>query len=141
MIEIVIVMIVGGALATMAITAFAPAQRKLAVRSARGTMAAMHARTRAHAIEAGGNVVLNVNFSEDKAWITRDGTTLETVDFYEAMHVDLQGTGATMEICMNARGFGESSCNSFNSGTDIFFVQNNESKRMRVFPLGQVVMP
>jgi type II secretory pathway pseudopilin PulG len=139
--EIVIVMIVGIALATMAITAFAPAQQKLAVRSARQTLAAMHARTRAHAIEAGSNVVLNLNFSEDKAWITRDGTTLETVNFYETMHVDLRGAGATMEICMNARGFGESSCNSFNSGTDILFVQNSESKRMRVFPLGQVVMP
>lgn len=141
MIEMVIVMVVGIALATMAITAFAPAQRKMAVSSARETLIAMHARTRAHAIEAGTPVVLNVDFGRDIAWITRDGTTLETVDFQDAMHVDLRGSGSTMEMCMNPRGFGESSCNSFTSGTDILFVLNKESRRLRVYPLGQLVKP
>ena len=140
-IEVVMVMVIGIALTSMAVTAFAPAQRKLAVRSARETLVAMHARTRAHAIEAGTNVVLNVDFAQNKAWISRDGTTLETLDFYDAMHVDLQGGSSTLQMCMNARGFGEASCNSFSSGTDIFFVQNTESKQLQVFPLGLVVLP
>lgn len=144
MTEMVIVMVVALALGSMAISAFAPAQRALAVRSARETLAAMHARTRAHAIEAGTTVVLNVSFADDKAWISRGGTTLETVDFKESMNVDLQDSrlvSSNLEICMNARGFGETSCNSFNGGTDILFMLNGESKRMRVFPLGQVVKP
>lgn len=143
-IELLIVLVVGIALTSMAISSFAPAQRKLAVRSARQTLAAMHARTRAHAIEAGTNVVLTVDFTNDKAWISRDGTTLETVDFYESMHVHLKDArlvSTPLEICMNARGFGESSCNSFTSGTDVLFVQNGESKKMRVYPLGQLVLP
>lgn len=141
LIEVVIVMVIGIVLTSIAVSAFAPAQRLYSISSARETFAALHARTRAHAIEAGRTTVLNVDFGKDVAWITRDGTTLETVDFKESMNVDLQSGRSTMELCMNSRGYGEVSCNSFSGGTDIYFIMNKDYKRMRVFPLGQIILP
>lgn len=141
MIEVVIVMVIGIALASVAVSAFAPAQRFYSISSARETFAALHARTRAHAIEAGQTTVLNVNFGTDVAQITRNGTVLETVDFRESMNVDLKSGFTTMRLCMNSRGYGEVSCNSFSSGTDIYFIMNGDYKRMRVFPLGQMILP
>jgi type II secretory pathway pseudopilin PulG len=123
MIEIVIVMVIGIALASVAVSAFAPAQRLYSISSARESFAALQ------------------NFSTDVVQITRDGTVLETVNFRESMNVDLKSGFTTMQLCMNSRGYGEVSCNSFSSGTDIYFIMNGDYKRMRVFPLGQMILP
>ena len=109
--------------------------------SAREALAAMHARTRAHAISTGRVTVLNLDFAQDRAWISQETTTLESVEFDETMGVDLQGDRDTMRICMNAKGFGEVSCNSFDRGADILFVRGEDSERLRLYPLGQLVLP
>jgi prepilin-type N-terminal cleavage/methylation domain-containing protein len=140
LIEMVITVVIGLILTSMAISAFAPARRLYTVRSARETLAAMHARTRAHGIEGGTTAVLNIDFGADEASIVRNGTVLETMNF-AAMHVDLQGKSSTLQICMNSRGFGEPSCNSFTGATEIVFVSEDSSKRLRVFPLGQLLFP
>ena len=139
--ELLIVIVISLALTSIAVTAAQPAQNRYAVRGARDGFVAMHARARAQAVEAGKTTTLTLDFASDRATITRGYTTLETVEFGEGLNVDIQGGGTTMTICMNSRGFGETSCNSFSTGTDITFVQGSSTERVRVYPLGQVLVP
>ena len=138
--ELLIVIVISLALTSVAVTSARPAQNRYAVRGARDGFVAMHARARAQAVETGETTVLTLDFGSDRATLTRGKTTLETVEFGEAMNVDMQGGGTTMTICMNSRGFGATSCNSFSSGTDIKFVQGAASERIRIYPLGQVLV-
>jgi prepilin-type N-terminal cleavage/methylation domain-containing protein len=138
--ELLIVIVISLALTSIAVTAAQPAQNRYAVRGARDGFVAMHARARAQAVEAGQTTILTLNFASDRATITRGGTTLETVEFDESLNVDMQGGGTTMKICLNSRGFGATSCNSFSSGTDIKFVQGEAAEKVRIYPLGQVIV-
>jgi len=141
LLELVIVVVIGLILTSMAVTAFAPAQRQLSVRSARDAFVAMHARTRAHAIEFGATARMNVDLGSDQVTITKDGVVLESMDFRESMNIDLQAGQSTIQVCMNSRGFGDLDCTSFNSGTDIKFVMDDQYDLVRMFPLGQVIQP
>lgn len=140
-IEAAMMIVMGTIIISVAVSASEPAQRAYSVSQARQAMASLHARTRAHAIEGGRLTRLNVDFHGDRAEIVRAGSTLESLDFGHDLSVDLQGPGAGLTICMNARGYGEAPCSSFDAGTDIVFAQGDVSRRMRVYPLGQVVIP
>ena len=139
--ELLIVIVISLALTSIAVTGAQPARNRYAVLGARDGFVAMHARARAQAVEAGKTTVLTLDFATDRATLTRGYTTLETLEFGEGLGVDVQGGGSSMTICMNSRGFGETSCNSFSTGTDITFVQGSSSKRVRIYPLGQVLVP
>jgi len=139
--EAAVVIVVIAIFMVIAVPSLGPTAGEHTAISAREALAAMHARTRAHAISTGQVMVLNLDFALDRAWISQEATTLETLEFDEMMGVDLQADSDTMRICMNAKGFGEVSCNSFDRGTDILFVRGKESERMRLYPLGQLVLP
>jgi prepilin-type N-terminal cleavage/methylation domain-containing protein len=141
LLELVIVVCIGLILTSMAVTAFAPAQRQLSVRAARDAFVAMHARTRAHAVEFGTTTRLNVDLGNDQVTITKGGVVLESMSFRQSMNIDLQAASSTLRVCMNSRGFGDTDCTSFNSGTDIKFVMDDQYDLLRIFPLGQVILP
>jgi len=139
--EAAVVIVVIAIFMVIAVPSLGPTAGEHTVYSAREALAAMHARTRAHAISTGQVTVLNLDFHQDRAWISQETTTLETLQLDEVMGVDLQADTDMMRICMNAKGFGDVSCNSFDRGTDILFVRGKESERMRLYPLGQIVLP
>jgi prepilin-type N-terminal cleavage/methylation domain-containing protein len=138
LIEVVMVLVIGGILTSIAMTGFGNARGPYAVRGARNTFAALHARTRAQAIEAGSRVLLFVDVAGDSAFIW-GGQNLETVHFDEELHVDLRSSGGNLRICMNARGFADPDCNSFTSTAKLEFWQNADSASVEVLPLGQLV--
>lgn len=140
MVEMIVVLAVGGILLSMAIGGFGDATSGFAVRSARQSYAALQARTRAHALERGRITRFHTDPAGDSVWIEASSGTVERVDFGESRDIDVRsGTSGVITLCMNPRGFGETSCNSFGSGSvDVSFVRGSESASVTILPLGQL---
>jgi prepilin-type N-terminal cleavage/methylation domain-containing protein len=138
--ELVIVILIGSILASIAIRSAGPVLTQTSVRSAARTFGALHARARAHAIERGSIARLRVDATQDRVSVTVGSDTIEVVDFGESQSVDIQASVPTITLCFNPRGFGERGCSSFDTGVEIAFAQGAEVSEVRLWPLGQLVL-
>lgn len=138
MVEVVIVILVGSILLSIAVKSMGGIRGTYAVRSARDTFLSLHARARAYAIERGEVTRLSVDPAGDSVWVHTASETIDIVDF-QSMGVDIQASGSSvLRLCINPRGFGETSCNSFNNRVELDFVQQAERLRIAILPLGQI---
>ena len=139
-IEVVVVILVGAILLSIAWNSLGGVQSQYAVRSARDTFLAWHARTRAHAIERGVLTRLSIDPGGDSIWIHTGTETIDRMDFNRTMGIDIRTRGGSLvRLCMNARGFGEMDCNSFSNIEEVVFAQQTEMLSVQILPLGQVV--
>ena len=140
-IELVVVIMVGSVLTSIAITSFNGVSGRFATKGARQTFMSMHARARAHAVEYGEIVQLNLDPDDDSVWLSRAGEVLETLDFGDEFNVDIRtSTNADVSVCMNARGFADIGCNNFDSPVTVSFLLASDTASVRVLTLGQVVV-
>jgi type II secretory pathway pseudopilin PulG len=139
LLELVIVMMVGLALMSIAVRGVGSMRSRASVQQARQAYVALHARARAQAVEFGQRTLLRIDPEGDSIWVSRNDTVLAVVRFGSEMGVDVQSGGAAHTVCMNARGFADPSCNSFTSPLTIVFIQQADTSRVSVLPLGQVV--
>ena len=140
MIEMMIVILVGLILTGIAYRGFSGLQGRVAAKQARLTFAAMYQRARANAIEMGTTVQLNVDMDHDSVWVQRGSTRVETISFNGELGVDIQGTG-TLRLCMNPRGFADTSCNSFSSTQTLTFKAGSagsDTANVQIRTLGQL---
>jgi Tfp pilus assembly protein FimT len=137
MIELVVVIMVGAVLTAIAMRGFSGVQGRMAARQARQNFAALHARTRANAIEMGTTVQLNLDKDKDSVWVQRGATRVETMRFRSELGVDIQGTG-TLRLCMNPRGFADTACNSFSSTETVTFAAGSDTAGLQIRTLGQL---
>ncbi len=139
LIELVVVLMVGSVLTSIAITSFHGVSGRFATRGARQTFMGMHARARAQAVEYGQTVRLHLSPDGDSVWLSRGGEVLEAIDFGEEFNVDIRtSTGLDLKVCMNARGFAETGCNNFTSPVTVTFLLASDTASVRVLTLGQV---
>ena len=136
-IELVIVMMVGALLTGIAFRSFNGVQGRMAARQARQTFASLHARTRATAIEMAAVTQLNVDFGGDSVWIQRGTTKVEVIKFRDQLGVDILGTGV-LRLCMNPRGFAETTCNSFTTTQTVTFQAGADTAGVQIRTLGQL---
>jgi Tfp pilus assembly protein FimT len=137
MIELLIVVTVGMILTGIAYRGFSGYMGKASARQARTSFAALHARARANAIEMGTTVQLNVDKDADSVWIQRGTTRIETIPFRRSLGVDIEGSG-TLRLCMNPRGFAETSCNSFTTTQTVVFKGGTDTAGVQVRTMGQL---
>lgn len=138
MVEVLIAVMIGAILTTIAIDTFGPAQSRFAAGSARQTFAALHARARAHAIERGIRTDFRVDVAGDSVWIEAGGSRVDGLDFGSARDIDLRSSSSTLRLCMSPRGFADLSCNSFTNPVVIEFVQGGGSRIVTLQPIGQI---
>lgn len=136
-VELVVVILVGMALVGIAMNSFSGVQGRMAARQARSTFASLHARARADAIEFGETSSLWADLDADSVWVQRGPTVVEKVYFDGDLGVDIRGTG-TLRLCMNARGFADPACNSFNSPQNVVFAAGSDTAGLQVRTLGQL---
>ena len=141
-IELIVVIAVGSILTSIALTQISGAQGRIAVKGARTTYAAVHARARAHGIEMGQSVMLHVESAGDSIWIEHDGDVLEKVRFAGEHRVDLRitptGAPTTFTLCFSPRGYTDPNCNTTNSILRIEFWQAADSSTLLMLPMGQL---
>jgi len=139
-IELVVVLMVGSVLTSIAITEFNGVSGRFAVKGARQTLMSMHARARVQAVEFGQTVKLHVDPGGDSIWLSRDGEVLDVLDFGKEFNVDIQtSTDSEVRVCMNPRGFADTGCNSFTSPVTITYMLTSDSASVLILPLGQMV--
>lgn len=139
-VEIIVVVVVGTILVSMALRGFGTTTSRIAAESARQDFAALQARARAHAIERGETVRFRADPAGDSAWIEASAGRIDFVDFDQTRDVGLTAdVSGVVTLCMNPRGFAETTCNSFGSGTVTFeFMQGAQRAELTMLPLGQL---
>ena len=137
LIEIVIALLIGSILTSIAMTSFGNARGSFAVRGAKNTFVSMVARARAQAIEQGESVWLIMDTAGDSAFVWYDSRNQETIRFGGELNVDVRGS--SFRLCMNTRGYADPDCNSFSSILTVQFWQNADSTSVQLLPMGQVV--
>ena len=134
LIEVLITILIGVVLTSLAVKGFGQTQSVLAVRQARNVFNGMVARARAQAIESGMRTVLVADAQSDSVTIVG----VETVNFGGDMGIDIQSSNTFTRICMSPRGYADPSCNSFSSTVQMTFVQGGRSETIEILPLGQI---
>jgi len=137
-IEVIVVLVIGGILMSFAVKAFGSTASHTSARQARNVFNGMAARARAQAIESGRSTVLIADARGDSVLILANGRIVENVRFGEEMGVDIRATQDVTLLCMNPRGYADQDCNSFSSTVKMSFVRGNQSMSLEILPLGQI---
>jgi prepilin-type N-terminal cleavage/methylation domain-containing protein len=140
LIELVIVIIVGGLILTIVGRALGDVRQRIAADQALKTFESMHARARAHAIERGTDVFLTLDSTGDSASIRIGADVIETIHFGAELGVDVSSNAAVnpVQVCMTARGYGDSDCMSYNNTLTVFFGARGDTASIQLLPLGQL---
>jgi Tfp pilus assembly protein FimT len=136
--ELIIVLVLGVIMTSMAIKGFGMVANQASVREARGMFQSMLARTRAQAIESGWTTMLIADAQGDSVMVLANGQIVENVRFGEELGIDIQTTARLTRICMNPRGFANPDCNSFSSPIKMAFVRGPKAQSIEILPLGQI---
>ena len=138
-IELVVVLMVGSVLTSIAVANFNGVSGRFAVKGARQSLMSMHARARVHAVEYGQSVRLHVDPVGDSIWLSRGSVILDVMDLRQEFNVDINtSTDAILKVCMNPRGFADTVCNNFTSTVTIDLVLNSDTASVRMRTLGQM---
>ncbi len=143
LLELLIVLVVGGILSMVTIRSFSQVHGSLGARTAQSTFMTMHAQARANAVERGHNVILRVSPGTDRVELeaqTVDGpVVLRTRNFAADYDVSIQTDDGNVELCMTPRGFASTSCGNVNSRVQVRFVRGDRTRTVVLLPLGQLV--
>jgi len=137
-IELVIVIAIGGILTAVAIKGFGVTSSLTAAKQARNVFNGMAARARAQAIESGQRTLLIADARGDSVMILAGGRIVENVRFAEEMDVDIQARDHLTFLCMSPRGYAEQACTSFNTTVKVSFVRGKQTRSLEILPLGQI---
>lgn len=138
MIELLMAMVVGAILTSMAIRGFGLASSQVSAEQALNVYVGMVARARAQAIETGNTTMVITNAEGDSVMIFANGQLRENVRFGEEMGIDIQTSSNITQLCMSPRGYADTDCTSFSSAIEMSFVQGSKSTTIEILPLGQL---
>ncbi|MDX1646262.1 MAG: type II secretion system protein [Longimicrobiales bacterium] len=150
LIELVVVILVGSILTSIALSSFQNVQNRFAVQGAKEMYMTLHQRARSKAVEMGETVLLLVYVQGDSALIFSQSEGISDVTrFDDQLDVDLRTEGNySYLLCMTPRGYADYNCGSYtNFGfTQTFadtvrlqFWLNADSASVLVLPMGQLV--
>lgn len=151
LLELVIVLVIGGIMAAVVVGNLGGVQARMGVRSAESNFLSMHAQTRALAVERGIAVGLLASPGDGMVTVREgcdgSGTVLQSRDFGSEFGVTLDiGSGALLNIgdgalvlCMTPRGYANPDGNSFENEARVNFVRGEHVRTVLLRPLGQAV--
>ena len=143
LIEVLITILIGAILTSIAVKGFGLTSSEMSVRQAKNVFTGMVARARAMAIERGTLTMFYVDTNADSISISYYlgespwWDLEETVHFGDEMGIDIQSAYGTIYRYMTPRGY----ANTYygHTGTiDVTFVQGDQSETIQFLPLGQV---
>lgn len=150
LIELVVVILIGSILTSVALASFQNVQARFAVQGAKEMYMTLHQRARSKAVEMGETVLLFVYVPGDSAAIfsPSEGVT-DVTRFDEQLGVELRTqSNSTFFMCMTPRGYSDYDCGSYGAVgmTQTFadtvrlqFWLGADSTSVLVLPMGQLV--
>jgi prepilin-type N-terminal cleavage/methylation domain-containing protein len=140
LIELVVVLLVGTIVTSIAMSTFQTAQASVAARSAKNLYATVHQRARVRSIETGQRALLYVDTVGDSALIFSSGAWSPATRFRTQFNVDLRSTTPTFFLCMNPRGYADPACGFGITGPVVLeFWRAGDSTSVTLLPHGQLV--
>lgn len=138
LVELVITLLIGSLLVSIAMGKISTTRSHLAGNAARQAFLALHARTRAQAIEFGATARLHIDTQGDSAWIRQLGQTIEVYRFsLDEVDVEADSHEAIVTMCMIPRGYSEPRCNSFGESVELRFITAQSEASVVLLPMGQ----
>ncbi len=138
--EVALALVISLILLSLTFRAAQPALEASSVRSAEHVFRSLSSRARAHAIERGTMVRLNIDPDGDSVWITRGNVTVESYDFRSELGIDLRTNKGPASVCMTPRGYADPNCSS-PSVFLTYFEAPGITRLVKVLPMGQIVEP
>ncbi len=139
LIEMLIVVVVGGLMSMIAIRSFSQVHGALGARTAQTTFMTIHAQTRALAVERGEAIVLRVDPASGVVSVTTEGgTVIQSRNFAQDYEVAVTTPGGVVELCMTPRGYADTRCGNVTTRTEIVFTRGARTRRVALLPLGQL---
>jgi prepilin-type N-terminal cleavage/methylation domain-containing protein len=148
LLEMIVVIAIGGILASIAILAFSTVHGRLAARSAQSNFLSMHAQARAFAVERGVPVRFVMDAGEDelRVEIVQGGDTeiLNQLDLQSEFAVGLTlragSTTTPAVVCFTPRGIAEPGCGTVTQLTTVRLQRGTRADGIReveLLPFGQ----
>lgn len=137
--ELLIVLVVGGLLSMVTIRSFSQVHGNLGARTAQSTFLGMHAQARGMAVERGQRIILTVTPSTGIVTLEEpDGTVVRSRDFSEDYDVSIETDGGgIVRLCMTPRGYAEPACGNVSARVELRFVRGGRTRSVALLPLGQ----
>lgn len=136
--EVLVSVTIGVILTGIAMLSPNGARSGYAISGAERAMGALTARARAHAVERGTVVRLNVDAETDSVWVSLDGQVVAGQNFKRDFGVDVNTRAGSFHICFTPRGFADPSCSSYSGTQVVEFSRAERTEEARILPLGQV---
>jgi prepilin-type N-terminal cleavage/methylation domain-containing protein len=141
LIEVLIVIMIGAVLTSIALPAFGNLQARRGAMNARDALIMLAVRARAVAIERGVVVTMVVDPEDDSVLLTLpDGTTVEQMRFNLDFSANLSTvSGEPVVVCYSPRGYALQSCTTVAANEEVSFERAGATAVALIRPLGQVV--
>ncbi len=148
LLEMIVVIAIGGVLTSIAILAFSQVQGQLATRSAQNNFLSLHAQARAVAVERGVPVQLVIDAGGDEVrieWTGPDGLeVLNRLNLGQEFDVNVTipsgSTTSPARVCFTARGIANPGCGTVTEITRVRLQRGAGDQGIReveILPLGQ----
>ena len=139
MVEVLAALTLGSILTHMGVSRFDHVRQTYSLSCSQTILASALARTRAHAVERGRHVRLEIDTDNDRVRVVFDGKVLESIDFQAQFGVDLTASVSNPVVCMSPQGFADSKCNSFSGELTVDLHAGAEQATTRILQLGQLL--
>jgi prepilin-type N-terminal cleavage/methylation domain-containing protein len=141
LLELLIVLVIGGVLGTVTIRSFSQVHGSLGARTAQSTFLTMHAQARAIAVEQGRDILLVVDPASGEVRIEResDNGIIRIRNLADDYDVAVTVSGGLLALCMTARGFADPRCGNVADRREVTFTRGGTSRTVAILPLGQAL--
>lgn len=136
--EVLVSLTLGAILTGMAVLNPNGARAGLAISGAERALGSLAARARAHAVERGAVVRLNVDPQADSIWVSLGGDLVAGQGLRSEFGVDVSVEGGGFHLCFTPRGFADPACSSSPQARVVQFSRASRTEEATILPLGQV---
>ncbi len=141
LLELLIVLVIGGILAVVVIQSFSRVQGRMGARAAQSNVMGLHAQARAYAVERGQLVGFVVDAGADEVRVelgcAGSGQVLSRLNLAAEFAVDVQAPGNPLILCFTPRGIADPARGTVATATNIRLVRGDRESGVQLLPLGQ----
>lgn len=136
LLEMIVVITIGGILASIVFTTFSRVQGQLGTRSAQTNFLSLHAQARSLAVERGQMARFIVTEDTGRVRIEVGTDVINELSLADEFDVTMD-SGGDFTHCFSPRGIADLGCTTFSTVRTVTFTRGNRTTQVALLPLGQ----